>query len=373
LVSLGFPALYIGGWYTAADKNADGEIFSDLNLYNSSSVPRVVREVNNVLLQLDKNFHLKGDDSIDWVVPLIADGDTGFGGEAHVGAHMKRMIEAGAAGVHFEDQLSEEKRCGHLAGKTLIPTKQFFSKLQAASKMRDALGTETLVIARTDAESAKYITSDIDDYDKQFIDFSKGKNDKGYYHLKEDIGLELAISRGLAYAEHADMIWFESSYPDIEQAEKFAQAIHAKYPGKMLAYNLSPSLNWDEYLTKKVLKEFGLTEKDLSDKATKERVDTEIYRQAEEFVDRLGKAGYKFQFNTYGVFKITNLAVFEYGKDFMKRKQAAWIDHERREKAAEGRGFLARKPQEWVGGKFWEQFSGQNIVTGSTEEQFSTH
>lgn len=372
LASLGFPALYVGGWYTAANKNADGETYSDLNLYNSSSVPRVVREVNNVLLQIDKNFHLKGDDSIDWVIPMIADGDTGFGNEAHVGAHMKRMIDAGAAGVHFEDQLSEEKRCGHLADKTLIPTKQFVSKLQAASKMRDALGTETLIVARTDAESAKYITSNIDDYDKPFIALSKGNDGKGkgYYHLKEDMGLEVAICRGLAYAEYADLIWFESSYPDIEQAEKFAEAIHKKYPGKMLAYNLSPSFNWDEYLTNKVLKEFGLTKEDLNNDATKEKVDSEIFRQAKEFTERLAKAGYVFQFNTYGLFKVENLAVWEYGESFLQDGQAAWIRHERKEKAAEVRGFKFRKPQEGVGGKFWEEFSGDKVVTGSTEEQF---
>ena len=372
LASLGFPALYIGGWYTSANKNADGETYSDLNLYNSSSVPRVVREVNNVLLQIDRNFHLKGDDSIDWVIPMLADGDTGFGNEAHVGAHMKRMIDAGAAGVHFEDQLSEEKRCGHLADKTLIPTKQFVSKLQAASKMRDALGTETLIVARTDAESARYITSAIDDDDKQFIDFDKGNNGKGkgYYHLKENIGLDLAISRGRAYAEYADLIWFESSYPDIEQAEKFAAAIHEKYPGKMLAYNLSPSFNWDEYLTNKVLGELKLTKNDLNDAATKERVDTEVIRQAEEFTQRLAKAGYVFQFNTYGLFKIQNLAVFEYAKDYKEHGQAAWVRFERKERGFEKLGFLARKPQEWVGGKFWERLSGDNVVTGSTEGQF---
>lgn len=363
-----FDILYLGGWYSAADKNTDKTTYSDLLFYGSSTVPDNGREVGNVLDMLDKIFHLKGGNKIKWKVPVIADGDTGYGDEKQAGVHMKRFIEANIAGVHFEDQV--EKRCGHLGGKTLMATKQFEKVLEGAMKMRDIMGTETLIIARTDAEAAKYIVNDSDERDREFIDYSKGRTEKGYYYLKEGVGLEMAIKRGLAAAPYADMIWFESHEPDLEQALKFAEAIHKVYPNKKLAYNLSPSFNWDTYFTKKVLREMKLNEQDLQDAKTKERVDAEVFKQASEFINKLGQAGYTFNFQTYAAFRIRNLAIFNYARQFKQDGMAAWIKFERQEKEAAKYGYFGQKGQGLVGGDYWEKFGEEDIIKGSTEEQF---
>ena len=364
-----FDILYIGGWYSAADKNTDKTTFSDLLFYGASTVPDNGEEVGNILDMQDKIFHLKRNNEIKWKRPVIADGDTGYGDEKSAGVHMKRFIEANIAGVHLEDQV--EKRCGHLGGKTLMTTRQYEKVLEGAMKMRDTMGTETLLIARTDAEAAKYIVNDSDERDREFIDYSKGRTDKGYYHLKEGVGLEMAINRGLATAPYADMIWFESHEPNLEQALKFAEAIHKVHPGKKLAYNLSPSFNWDAYFTKKVLGEMGLKEKDLEDLRIKEKVHAEVFKQASDFIDKLGKAGYVFQFQTYAAFRIRNLALFNYAKQFRQKGMAAWIEFERMEKEAAKHGYFGQKGQSLVGGDYWEEFGKEAIIKGSTEaEQF---
>src|SRR6184192_381753 len=271
MAQAGLKAIYLSGWQVAADANLSGQMYPDQSLYPANSVPNVVRAINNALLRADQIAHSEGRDSIDWMLPIVADAEAGFGGSLNAFELMKAMIEAGAAAVHFEDQLSSAKKCGHLGGKVLVPTREFLEKLIAARLAADVCGVPTIIIARTDANSAHLLTSDIDPYDRQFL--TGERTPEGFFCIRG--GLESAIARGLAYAPYADLIWCETSEPSLDQAGRFAAAIHSRYPGKMLAYNCSPSFNW-----KKKLDDVTIA----------------------NFQQELGKMGYKFQFVTLAGF-----------------------------------------------------------------------
>lgn len=274
-VKAGLKAIYLSGWQVAADANVAGQMYPDQSLYPANSVPKLVKRINQTLMRADQIHHMEGDHSTHWLAPIIADAEAGFGGSLNAFELMKSMIEAGAAGVHFEDQLASEKKCGHLGGKVLVPTCQFIETLTAARLAADVLNVPTLIIARTDADSAKLLTSDIDSYDHQFM--SGERSPEGFFHVKS--GLEQAISRGLAYAPYADLVWWETSRPNLEEAQIFADAIHEQYPNQMLAYNCSPSFNWKQNLS-----------------------DSEIAN----FQQEIAAMGYKFQFVTLAGFHSLN-------------------------------------------------------------------
>src|SRR6059036_133371 len=279
-VQAGLKAIYVSGWQVAADANHALEMYPDQSLYPSDSVPMVLERINNALKRADEIHHLKDDHSTYWFAPLVADAEAGFGGPLHAFEIMKNMIAAGAAGVHFEDQLASVKKCGHLGGKVLVPTSEFITKLISARLAADVCGVPTILIARTDANSATLLTSDTDEYDRRFL--TGERTTEGFFHVKS--GVEAAIARALAYAPYADLLWFETSKPDIEEARRFAEAVHAKFPRKLLAYNCSPSFNWKKHLTK---------------------------AQIDAFQKELGSMGYKFQFVTLSAFHALNHSMFE--------------------------------------------------------------
>lgn len=344
-VKAGLKAIYLSGWQVAADANVAGEMYPDQSLYPANSVPLVVKRINNTLLRADQLHHAEGNDDIDWLVPIVADAEAGFGGVLNAFELMKGMIEAGAAGVHFEDQLASAKKCGHMGGKVLVPTREAIDKLNAARLAADVAGVPTLLIARTDADAADLLTSDIDEVDKAFT--TGERTVEGFFRVRP--GLDQAISRGLAYAPYADLIWCETSKPNLDEARKFAEAIHAKYPGKMLAYNCSPSFNWKKNLDDATIATFQV---------------------------ELAAMGYKFQFITLAGFHSLNYGMFELAHGYARRQMSAFVELQEKEFAAADRGFTAVKHQREVGTGYFDSVtqaiqqgqSSTTALTGSTEE-----
>ncbi|MBL8533477.1 MAG: isocitrate lyase [Betaproteobacteria bacterium] len=345
-VKAGLKAIYLSGWQVAADANLSGEMYPDQSLYPVNSVPAIVRRINNTLMRADQIHHSEGKDGTDWYAPIVADAEAGFGGVLNAFELMKAMIEAGAAGVHFEDQLAAAKKCGHMGGKVLVPTQEAVQKLVAARLAADIMGVPTLVFARTDAEAANLLTSDVDENDKPFC--TGERTPEGYYRVMN--GLQQAISRGLAYAPYADLIWCETGKPDLEFARQFAEAIHRKFPGKLLSYNCSPSFNWKKNL----------------DDAT-----------IAKFQRELGAMGYKFQFITLAGFHALNYGMFDLAYGYARDNMTAFVELQQKEFAAADRGFTAVKHQREVGTGYFDEVtqviqSGQSSVTaltGSTEEE----
>ncbi|NBU24273.1 MAG: isocitrate lyase [Gammaproteobacteria bacterium] len=347
-VRAGLKAIYLSGWQVAGDANLAGEMYPDQSLYPANSVPQVVRRINSTLLRADQLHHAEGDDSIDWLQPIVADAEAGFGGVLNAFELMKGMIEAGAAGVHFEDQLSSAKKCGHMGGKVLVPTQEAVNKLVAARLAADVCDVPTVLVARTDAESANLLTADVDERDRPFIDASKGRTSEGFFYVKA--GLAQAIARGLAYAPYADLLWCETGTPDLEEAKHFAEAIHREFPGKLLAYNCSPSFNWKKKL----------------DDAT-----------IAKFQRELGAMGYKFQFITLAGFHALNYSMFTLAKGYKESQMSAYVALQQAEFGSEKDGYTATKHQREVGAGYFDDVTqtvtaGQSSVTamkGSTEEQ----
>ncbi len=344
----GLTALYCSGWQVAADANAAGEMYPDQSLYPVNSVPALVERLNNALARLDQIESLEGRGGTHWYLPIVADAEAGFGGPLNVFELMKAMIRAGAAGVHFEDQLSSEKKCGHLGGKVLIPTQQAVRHLTAARLAADVLDVPTVLIARTDASAAKLVTSDVDPSDRRFL--TGERTPEGFYVTQP--GIEACIARGLAYAPYADLIWMETSEPNLEEARRFADAIHARYPGKLLAYNCSPSFNWKKKL----------------DGAT-----------IAAFQDRLNELGYKFQFVTLAGFHALNHSFFALAHDFKARGMTAYAEFQAQEFASEPLGYTATRHQREVGTGYFDEVASvigegklsTTALRGSTEaEQF---
>ncbi|WP_374722745.1 isocitrate lyase [Peribacillus tepidiphilus] len=349
-VKAGLKAIYLSGWQVAADANLSGHMYPDQSLYPANSVPQVVKRINQALQRADQIYHMEGKNDIDWFAPIVADAEAGFGGQLNVFELMKGMIEAGAAGVHFEDQLSSEKKCGHLGGKVLLPTQTAVRNLIAARLAADVMGVPTVLVARTDANAADLITSDVDPYDAPFI--TGERTSEGFFRTKA--GLDQAIARGLAYAPYADLIWCETSEPNIEEARRFAEAIHEKFPGKLLAYNCSPSFNW------------------------KAKLDDETIAN---FQKELGKMGYKFQFVTLAGFHSLNHSMFELARQYKDRGMAAYSELQQAEFTSEVYGYTATRHQREVGTGYFDEVAqvvtgGQSSTTalkGSTEaEQFTT-
>ena len=322
-VRAGLKASYLSGWQVAADANLAGQMYPDQSLYPADSVPSVVKRINQALQRADQIDHSEGVKGPHWFAPIVADAEAGFGGDLNAFELMKAMIEAGAAGVHFEDQLASEKKCGHLGGKVLVPTKQFIQKLIAARLAADIMGVPTILEARTDANAATLLTSDIDPYDAPFV--TGERSPEGYYYVKN--GLDAAIARGLAYAPYADLIWCETAKPDLEEAKAFADAIHAKFPGKKLAYNCSPSFNWRKNL----------------DDAT-----------IAKFQNELGAMGYKFQFITLAGFHALNHSMFNLAKGYAERQMTAYCELQEAEFASADQGYTAVRHQHEVGTGYFD-------------------
>jgi isocitrate lyase len=333
----GLQAIYLSGWQVAADNNTAGAMYPDQSLYPANAAPELCRRINRTLQRADQLEHAEGGAERDWFLPIIADAEAGFGGPLNSFEIMKAFIEAGAAGVHFEDQLASEKKCGHMGGKVLIPTSAHIRNLIAARLAADVCGTPTLVIARTDAESAKLITSDIDERDREFID-GEQRTPEGFYRLKEGTGLAHCIARGLAYAPHCDLIWWETSHPDLSEAKAFAEAVHKRFPGKYLAYNCSPSFNWRANI----------------DGATIAR-----------FQRELAAMGYKFQFVTLAGFHSLNHGMFELARGYKDRGMAAYSDLQEAEFASEADGYSATRHQREVGTGYFDQVA-QTIAGGAS-------
>ncbi len=332
-VQAGLKAIYLSGWQVAGDANTAGEMYPDQSLYPVDSVPNVVRRINNALTRADQIDHSEGRNDVHWYAPIVADAEAGFGGVLNAYELMKHMIEAGASGVHFEDQLASEKKCGHMGGKVLVPTSEFIRKLTAARLAADVMDVPTVLMARTDANSAKLLTSDVDPRDQEFIS-DKQRTPEGFFRING--GIECAIARGLAYAPYCDLLWCETSTPNLEEARKFADAIHEKYPDQMLAYNCSPSFNWSMHLD------------DLT---------------IEKFQEEIGAMGYKFQFVTLAGFHALNTSMFELAKGYSKRGMGAYSELQKREfELAETKGFKAVKHQSFVGTSYFDAV--QNTVVG---------
>jgi isocitrate lyase len=344
-VQAGLKAIYLSGWQVAADANLSGNMYPDQSLYPADSVPAVVKRINSALLRADQIQTVAGENSMEWLAPIVADAEAGFGGNLNAFELMKMMIEAGAAGVHFEDQLSSAKKCGHLGGKVLVPTREAIDKLVAARLAADVMGVPTLIVARTDADAANLITSDIDDRDKPFV--YGNRTMEGFYQVKN--GVEQAISRGLAYAPFADLIWCETSHPDLGEAAEFASAIKLQYPNKLLAYNCSPSFNWASKLS---------TNEMLS------------------FREKLANLGYKFQFVTLAGFHALNTSMFELAEQYRDKGMAGYSQLQEKEFALQKRGFKAVKHQAFVGTGYFDAVqetitageSSTVALKGSTEE-----
>ena len=346
-VKAGLDAIYLSGWQVAGDANLAGQMYPDQSLYPADSVPAVVKRINNTLKRADELCHAEGDDSVDWFKPIIADAEAGFGGVLNAFELMKQMIEAGAAGVHFEDQLSSAKKCGHMGGKVLVPTQEAVNKLVAARLAADLCDVPTMLIARTDAESANLLTSDIDERDRPFIE-SQERTSEGFFRVKA--GLAQAIARGLAYAPYTDMLWCETGHPDLGEARQFAEGIHKEFPGKPLAYNCSPSFNWKKKLD-----------------------DTTIAK----FQRELGAMGYKFQFITLAGFHALNYSMFQLAKGYRESQMTAYVKLQQEEFGAEPLGYTATKHQREVGAGYFDEVtqvvaggrSSVTAMTGSTEEE----
>ena len=330
-VQAGLKAIYLSGWQVAADANLSGQMYPDQSLYPADSVSNVVRKINNSLMRADQIQTLNQKNDVDFFAPIVADAEAGFGGNLNAFELMKMMIEAGAAAVHFEDQLSSAKKCGHLGGKVLVPTQEAINKLISARLAADVMGVPSIIIARTDADAANLITSDIDERDKKFI-FGK-RTSEGFYHVKN--GLEKAIDRGLSYAPYADMLWCETSHPDIGEAREFAQAIHKKFPNKLLAYNCSPSFNWSAKLGKEEMISFR---------------------------EELAELGYKFQFVTLAGFHALNTSMFELALAYCEKGMAGYSELQQKEFSLQEKGFKAVKHQSFVGTGYFDAV--QSTVTG---------
>ena len=332
-VKAGLKAIYVSGWQVAGDMNTAAHTYPDQSLYPADSVPQLVHRINNALLRADQIHHMQGDDSIDWLVPTVADAEAGFGGLLNAYELMLNMIAQGAAAVHYEDQLASLKKCGHLGGKVLVPTSEFITKLVAARLAADVAGVDTLLIARTDALGATILANDIDPYDHRFI--LGERTTEGFIRVQP--GIDSAIARGLAYAPYADLLWFETSKPDLKEAQQFADAIHAKYPRKPLAYNCSPSFNWKKHLNDS---------------------------QLATFQQELGAMGYKFQFVTLSAFHALNHSMFTLAQDYRRRGMAAYAELQAREFGSEADGYEAVRHQEFVGVPYFDEIT--QIATGGT-------
>ena len=343
-VQAGLNAIYLSGWQVAADANLSAEMYPDQSLYPANSVPMVVKRINNALRRRDEIQSVTGQGEIDYMVPIVADAEAGFGGNLNAYELMKQMIEAGAAGVHFEDQLSSAKKCGHLGGKVLVPTQEAINKLVAARLAADVCGTPTLLVARTDAEAANLITSDIDERDQRFI-IPGSRTSEGFYNVKN--GLEQGIDRALSYSPYADLVWMETSNPDLEMAREFAQAIREKFPNQMLAYNCSPSFNWAKHLTE---------------------------AQMETFREDLAEMGYKFQFITLAGFHAMNTSMFELSRAYKAKGMAGYSQLQEKEFALQEEGFAAVKHQSFVGTQYFDyvQNTVQQGVSSTTAMAEST-
>ena len=351
MVKAGLKAIYLSGWQTAADNNTSGHMYPDQSLYAVTAVPELVRRINNALRRADQIEWSEGKAGRHWMAPIMADAEAGFGGPLNAFELMKGMIEAGAAGVHWEDQLASEKKCGHLGGKVLVPTQQHVRTLTAARLAADVCGVPTLIVARTDAEAATLLTSDVDPRDQPFL--TGERTPEGFYKVRN--GIEPCIARGLAYAPYADLVWMETKKPDLDEARHFAEGIRSKFPGKPLAYNCSPSFNWRKHLS----------DKDI-----------------ERFQDALGEMGYKFQFITLAGFHALNLSMFELARGYARRGMSAYVELQEREFALEKEGYTATKHQREVGTGYFDEVS--QVVSAGTastlayrgsteEEQFEAH
>lgn len=346
MVKAGLKSIYLSGWQVAGDGNLAGEVYPDQSLYPANSAPALVKRINNALRRADQIHWAEGDTETDWFVPIVADGEAGFGGALNVFEITKAFIQAGAAGVHFEDQLAAEKKCGHMGGKVLVPTSQHIRTLQSARLAADVAGVPTVIVARTDANSATLLTSDIDPRDREFI--VGERTAEGFHQVSG--GLDSAIARGLAYAPYCDLIWCETAKPDLDEARRFADAIHAEYPEKMLAYNCSPSFNWSAHLDKDTIARFQ---------------------------KELGSMGYRYQFITLAGFHALNESMFELASGYAERGMSAYVELQEREFAMESRGYSATKHQREVGAGYFdlvsEALSGGQASTlalkGSTEEE----
>jgi len=344
-IKAGLKAIYVSGWQVAADANTSSSMYPDQSLYPVNSVPELVKKINRTLLRADQIEWAEGKLDSDWMAPIVADAEAGFGGHLNSFELMKGMIDAGAAGVHFEDQLSSEKKCGHLGGKVLIPTSQFIRTLIAARLAADVSGVPTLLVARTDADSANLITSDIDPRDQQFL--TGERTPEGFYRMRG--GIDAAIARGLAYAPYADLVWCETSTPCLKEAKEFADAIHAQYPGKLLAYNCSPSFHWEKHLSKE---------------------------EIANFQNNLGELGYKFQFVTLAGFHVLNLGMFDLASHYKNEGMLAYSRVQKAEFMREAEGYTAVRHQREVGTGYFDEVSrvitdGQTstlALSGSTEE-----
>lgn len=332
-VKAGLKAIYLSGWQVAADANLSGHMYPDQSLYPANSVPAVVKRINQTLQRADQIQHMEGSGDTDYFVPIVADAEAGFGGQLNVFELMKGMIEAGASGVHFEDQLSSEKKCGHLGGKVLLPTQTAVRNLISARLAADVMGVPTIIVARTDADAADLITSDIDPVDQAFI--TGERTPEGFYRTKA--GLDQAIARGLAYAPYADLVWCETSEPNLEDAKRFADAIHKEHPGKLLAYNCSPSFNWKQKLDEKIIASFQ---------------------------KEIASYGYKFQFVTLAGFHSLNYGMFELARGYKERGMAAYSELQQAEFAAEKHGYSATRHQREVGTGYFDEVA--QVITGGT-------
>ncbi len=352
-VKAGLKAIYLSGWQVAADANNAGQMYPDQSLYPVSSVPDVVRRINNTLRRADQIQTMEGKGDIDYFAPIVADAEAGFGGPLNAFELMKAMIEAGASGVHYEDQLSSEKKCGHLGGKVLVPIQQHVRTLNAARLAADVEGVPMILLARTDADAAQLLTSDVDPRDRPFL--TGERTPEGFFRVKPGVGKEYAIARGIAFAEYSDLVWWETSEPNLEDAQRFADAVHHHFPGKLLAYNCSPSFNWKKKLAASDIPEFQ---------------------------KRIGAMGYKYQFVTLAGYHQLNYGMFELARDYASRGMAAYAELQQAEFAAEARGYTAVKHQREVGTGYFDAVamavsggaSSTTAMAGSTETaQFHEH
>jgi isocitrate lyase len=350
MVKAGLESIYLSGWQVAADANGSGHTYPDQSLYPANAGPQLAKRINNALMRADQITRAEGDDSLDWLVPIVADAEAGFGGPLNAFEIMKAYIEAGAAAVHFEDQLSSEKKCGHLGGKVLVPTSQFVRTLVAARLATDVLDVPTLIVARTDALSARLLTSDIDEVDAQFA--TGERTPEGFYRVRD--GIEAAIARGLAYAPYADLVWFETAHPDMDEAEQFAAAMAERYPGKLLAYNCSPSFNWKRYLSDGQIADFQRT---------------------------LASLGYRFQFVTLAGFHQLNAGMFELARGYRDEAMSAYVRLQEREFELEDEGYTGARHQREVGASYFDAVletitggtASTSALAGSTEEEQFEH
>ena len=346
MAKAGLQSIYLSGWQVAADANNAGQMYPDQSLYPADSAPDLIRRINGALARADQIHHAEGDDSIDWFLPIVADAEAGFGGVLNAFELMKDMIDAGAAGVHFEDQLSSAKKCGHMGGKVLLPTRESVQKLIAARLAADVCGVPTLLVARTDALGARLLTSDIDPRDQTFV--TGKRTTEGFYEVR--CGMEQAVSRGLAYAPYADLVWCETSTPDIGEAREFAEGVRERFPGKRLAYNCSPSFNWKAHLDDRAIAKFQ---------------------------DDLAEMGYRYQFITLAGFHAINHGMFELARGYRERAMSAYVELQEAEFAAEPLGYTAHKHQREVGAGYFDAVTevvtgGQSSISalaGSTEEE----